>query len=147
MTKSEKFHRQQLQKAAELSRIDPDKLNPIERERLRLDLWEFQMTIVGFGTHYEQAEGDTVPGIPDHYVTEMVEGLRDGFAKLMTLDAFPFRLRLNPKDVHFTAVVADRSMPPAVHTNLEMGRDSALYALFKHFEGSGIGIDRIRICP
>jgi hypothetical protein len=34
-----------------------------------------------------------------------------------------------------------------VITNLEMGRDSALYALFKHFEGSGIGIDRIRICP
>ena len=134
MTKGEKFHREQLQRAAELSRVDVDKLNPIERERLRLDLWEFQ-TIVGFGTHYLQTEGETVPGVPERYVKEMVEGLKDGFAKLMALDAFPFRLRLNPKDVHFTAVVVDRSTPPVVHTNLEMGRDSALYALFKHFEG------------
>jgi hypothetical protein len=102
MTKNERHHRQQLQKAAELSRADPDKLNPIER-RLRLDLWEFQI-IVGLGTHYLQAEGDTVPGVPDRYVKEMVEGLRDGFVKLMALDAFPHRLNLKPEGVRFAAV-------------------------------------------
>src|SRR5262245_50252677 len=134
MTKNEKLHRRQLEKAAELSRIDVDKLNPIERERLRLDLWELQFTIIGFGAHFLQDKGEVAPpGVPDRYVKEMVEGLRDGFAKLMALDEFPFRLNLKPKDVYFTAVVVDRSTPPFVQTNLEMGRDSAIYALFKHF--------------
>jgi hypothetical protein len=146
MTETQKHHIRQLQKAVDISRLDPEKLNPIERQRLRLDLEEFT-TIVGFGTHYVQTESGISHVIPDRFIKEMVEGLRDTLAKFAGPKEFPLVINTRPKDVHFNVYLGDSTMPFYVHASMELGRDAAVYALLKHFERSGLGIDRVQVCP
>jgi hypothetical protein len=145
MTDAQKHHIRQLHKATEIIRDDPDTLSPIDRQRLRLDLLEFQ-NIVGMGTHYPQTDGDVSQGVPERCVKEMVEGLRAALAKLAKGD-YPVDIDMEPKNVHIRVHLRDATTPFWVHVNLELGRDSAIYALFRHFEGSGLSPDRVRRCP
>jgi hypothetical protein len=146
MTDTQKQHIKQLQKAVELSRSNPDEPNPIQRERLRLDLYEFQLSS-GVGAHYSQTKGDVSAALPERYVADMVQGLRDTFAKLAGEKQFPLVIETKLKDVHFRVYLQNPSMRFYLHANMEPGRDAAVYALLRHFEGSGLGLDRIQVCP
>jgi len=142
MTNIQKHHIRQLHKAAEIIRHDLDALNPIDRHRLRLDLQEFQ-TIIGMGVHYQQTDAD--PGVPERYLKEMVQGLRDAFFKLVERDYRVIDMEL--KDVHVGIYLNDASTPFFVHEKLPLGRQSVIYALFRHLAGSGLTPDRVCRCP
>jgi hypothetical protein len=146
MTHTQKHHISQLHKAVEMSRLDPAKLNLIELQRLRLDLYEFQ-SIVGMGTHYLQAHDDPLEGgVPERFVKDMVEGLRDTFIRLAE-GRYPVSFDMKANDVHFRVYLQDASMPFFLGVNMELGRSSAIYALLRHFEGSGLSAGRVRRCP
>jgi hypothetical protein len=142
MTDGQKQHIKQLHKATEIIRDDPDALSPIDRQRLRLDLQELQ-TVIGMGMHYQQTDAE--PGVPERYLKEMVDGLRDALTKLADGD-YPIDIDMEPKDVHVRVYVR-AATPVWVSVNLPAGRDSAIYAFYRHFEGSGLTPDRVRRCP
>ena len=146
MTDAQKQHIKQLQKAAEISRANWDELSSIERQRLRLDLYEFHFSS-GLGMHYLQTEGDVDAHVPERYVKDMLGRLRDTFAKLVDAKEFPLRINTKPKDIEFNVYLGDPSMRFYLHANMEPGGDAAVYALLRHFEGSGLSLDRVKFCP
>jgi hypothetical protein len=152
MTKGEREHRRQLKKVAELTWKNVDELSPIDRERLRLDLYEFQLS-AGVGMHYVQAETDTTreelsaARVPDRFVKEMVDGLRETLVKFAKAREFPLRITTKPKDIEFNVYLGSPSMEFSLHANMEPGKEAAVYALLKHFEFSGLGVDRVKFCP
>ena len=152
MTEAERVHRKQLQKAAELTWQNLDELSAIDRERLRLDLYEFQLS-AGVGMHYHQTEADTTheelstARVPDRHVKEMLERLRNVFAMLAEAKQFPLRINTKPKDIEFNVYLGNPSMRFYLHANMEPGGDAAAYALLRHFEGSGLSLDRVKLCP
>jgi predicted RNA-binding Zn ribbon-like protein len=154
MTDAQKQHVKQLQKAAELTWKNVDELSPIDRERLRLDLYEFHMSS-GVGMHYLQTEADTTreelstARMPERYVKDIVERIRNVFAQLAEDKEkdFPLLIKTKPKDIEFNVYLMDPSMKFSLHANMEPGGDAAAYALLRHFEGSGLSLDRVKRCP
>jgi predicted RNA-binding Zn ribbon-like protein len=102
---------------------------------------------------YRQTAADTTPEelattrVPDRYVKEMIDGLRDAFGKLVRRERYPMAIDAKPKDVCFRLYLGDASIPFFMHTAMEPGRDAVIHALFRHLEGSGLTPDRIQVCP
>jgi hypothetical protein len=150
MTKAQKHHIRQLQKAVELSRIDFDALTPIEHQRLRLDLLEFQMES-GLGVNYLQRldaspEELSTRGVPEDCVKEMIEGIEKTLSQFAEAK-YPSVIPAMPKNLKFHAWLWNPSQPIFMKTSMEPGYQAGVFAFLRHFEGSGLSPDRVRHCP
>ena len=156
MTKSQKAHVKMLQFAVEMSRVNFDLLNEIEIERLKLNLLEFHLSSGGrLGWILPQKDvapedssdvARAVAHLPMPYVEQMVAGIKDTLT-IIAEAKYPVMIDLPAKDVSFYVYLNSPSDRFTTGVRMDPGRVSAVHALFRHFEGSGLTADRVKICP
>jgi hypothetical protein len=160
-SKTEAYHVAQLEKAAEIIRIDLDRLTPAEFMKLREDLYAFCYG-AGFGParqgmlqhialenfrldeFLDEAKRQRKM-IPDDIVRNVVEELK---RRLIGIATTPAELSI-PAEVTkgvMNLSAPDKSSPFHLTWNLT-AEEAAMLALVVHLYGSGLTANRIRICP
>jgi len=174
MTKVERMHRRQLEKAALIANVDVDALTPSELVKLQVDLYEFlsasglrgmRVPISNIRREDIRERTDEIL-VPRHYVPEIVKTLREKFVDIAVVAAAGVNADLAKVDliqptnesyagfnIDVTARVTlqvrsgARSEPFSFKFSMEPTREAAEWALFYHLGHSGLSPDRVRFCP
>lgn len=149
MTDIEKRHIEQLQRAAEIAKVDLDSMSPGEFLRLQGDLHEFisssgvgQRTPLGKLTDAELENWELLPKV---YVKEIVEYLRKRLSALATTNG-AFIIPEPFLNIEIEGWVDDKSQPFKLRWRAEPPQAGKL-AFFLHFAGSRLPAERFLPCP
>lgn len=162
MTKSEKYHVAQLERAVEISRVDLDDLSPADFLKLKEELYQFI-----YGTNLgvaQQRMAVRVPWekfnpkflrrfkrdrdrklIPDDCVREVVDFLRNCICAIAEKPG-AISLGVKVTNAELSTTVQDPSSPFVLEWRIDPTEGIRL-ALLLHLAGSGLSADRIRHCP
>jgi hypothetical protein len=171
MTKDERMHRRQLEKAALISNMDLNELTSSQYVKLQADLYEFLSAagLRGLRAPLMNIRPDDIRDqvlVPTHYVPEMLRALRDQLIDIATVAAVgkdgdvalgpliqPTNKPYSGFDLETTAPVTlqirsgSRSEPFSFIFNMEPTPDGAKWALLYHLGHSNLSPDRVRFCP
>jgi hypothetical protein len=160
MTKAEKYHVEQLQRAVEITRMDLDALTPDGYVELQEQLFEFiygagservkqSMLVVGPVETLREELLKTMadkqrPMVPDESLRPIVESIKKTIAGIARSQG-GFILVTKVTKAELTATVDNKSSPFVLRWSINP-EEGARLALFLHLEGSGLSLDRFRYC-
>jgi predicted RNA-binding Zn ribbon-like protein len=159
MTEVERAHRKQLQKIAALTHRDLKAQSPSDFVKIQADLHEF---LSGAGLQMlvpldkVTAEEIMKTLVPSHYVTEMLDELRETLKWLVVVNnpnvhtdpERPGTISLSAEaNVTLTIRTDSPSTPFRSNFAMEPGREAAKWALLYHLAHSGLSTDRVLLCP